>query len=104
MNLGTTAGAESLLSGGLAMALTYINRVKMNLSPAEKINPRYLDLCKTAVYVLLSEFVWVLTPVQCPSKLFFPTMISHSASTLCFLTVFPYCVSSLCFLTVCSHC
>ena len=40
MNLGTTAGAESLLSGGLAMALTYINRVKMGLSPAEKINPR----------------------------------------------------------------
>ena len=80
MNLGTTAGAESLLSGGLAMALTYINRVKMNLSPAEKINPRYLDLYKTAVYVLLSELVRVLTPVrpvQSPSKLLFPTVCPY---------------------------
>ncbi|XP_023342456.1 general transcription factor IIH subunit 3 [Eurytemora carolleeae] len=47
MNLGSTAGAESLLSGGLAMALTYINRVKMNLSPAEKINPRLLVISST---------------------------------------------------------
>ena len=35
-----TAGADPLLSGGLAMALAYINRVKADLGPAGKVNPR----------------------------------------------------------------
>ena len=34
---GSAAGAESLLSGALAMGLAYINRVKATLGPAEKI-------------------------------------------------------------------
>lgn len=40
MKMSRAAGSESLLSGGLAMALTYINRVKSGLGPTEKVNPR----------------------------------------------------------------
>ena len=36
----TGAGSEPLLSGGLAMALAYINRVKADLGPAQKLHPR----------------------------------------------------------------
>ena len=44
-----SAGSESLLAGGLAMALTYINRVKAGLGPTEKVNPRLvLSLCDCA--------------------------------------------------------
>jgi len=42
-----SAAAESLLSGGLAMALTYINRVKSELGPTEKVNPRLFVLSST---------------------------------------------------------
>jgi len=39
MGRGGAAGgrSESLLSGALAMGLAYINRVKTNLGPAQKI-------------------------------------------------------------------
>jgi len=41
------AGSESLLAGGLAMALTYINKVKAGLGPAEKVNPRLFVMSST---------------------------------------------------------
>jgi len=40
----TGAGSEPLLSGGLAMALAYINRVKADLGPAQKLHPRLFVL------------------------------------------------------------
>lgn len=46
MDLHSTA-TESLVSGGLAMALTYINRVYASLGPAEKVNPRLLAISST---------------------------------------------------------
>lgn len=46
MGRGGAAGgrSESLLSGALAMGLAYINRVKTNLGPAQKICPRLFVL------------------------------------------------------------
>jgi len=47
MKMSRAAGSESLLSGGLAMALTYINRVKSGLGPTEKVNPRLFVISST---------------------------------------------------------
>lgn len=42
-----TSGAESLLSGALAMGLAYINRVKTALGPSQRICPRLFVLSST---------------------------------------------------------
>jgi len=46
MDLHSTA-SESLMAGGLAMALTYINRVITSLGPADKVTPRLLAISST---------------------------------------------------------
>jgi len=46
MDLHSTA-TESLMAGGLAMALTYINRVITSLGPADRVTPRLLAISST---------------------------------------------------------
>eukprot|EP00088_Acartia_fossae_P067202 TRINITY_DN8377_c0_g1_i2.p1 TRINITY_DN8377_c0_g1~~TRINITY_DN8377_c0_g1_i2.p1 ORF type:complete len:319 (+),score=59.97 TRINITY_DN8377_c0_g1_i2:33-959(+) len=42
-----SVATESLMAGGLAMALTYINRVVSSLGPADRLSPRLLAISST---------------------------------------------------------